>query len=262
VSTGLSSVSSPTEVDHCSSLGSYQARSLTAFQVQRGTQGLVLREQGSSWRTQEPVDAVSQLQPLVKCSVPHESILDMVLRLITRSPANDQETYAPPPGPPPPGRSPAPVSPVTDRSGQASSYYTAQSSHSPSYNTPTPPMQSQGQDGKRGLGGLLSKLTSKINQPQGYGQQQYGGGYGQPQYGGQPQQQYGGYPEPGYPQQYGGGGYQQQPMYQQQPQRRGGGLGAGGGVCPRSLLRATWFANGAFCYRRRSDSEEVCSEAC
>ena len=94
---------------------------------------------------------------------------------------------------------------------------------------------------KGGIGGFLSKLGGKHNQPQqsqygqqgGYGQQSYGQqqgygqqpygqqqGYGAPQYGGYPQQGYGG----GYgPPQQGYGGYQQAP-----PKKHG--LGAGGGA--------------------------------
>ena len=190
-----------------------RGRRLTSVQIQRGAQDLVLRQQGSSRWSEESVDAVRFLFH-ISCSAHREVV----------SPADDQEAYAPPPGPPPPGRSPAPVQSNNDpsRAGQSPSYYSSNSqqpayngqnspsySGQPSYNAPSPV------PGQKGLGGLLSKLTGH-NQQQGY-PQQYGGGGGYPQqqaYGGYPQQQYG-----GYPQQAGYGG-----------QQRHSGLGAGGGV--------------------------------
>ncbi len=87
------------------------------------------------------------------------------------------------------------------------------------------------QEKSSGAKGFLGKLMGKHSQPtQGYGQQQYGGGYqnyppqqpgyGQAAYGGgYPSQGYGG----GYPPQGYGGGYQQQPA-----RRTGGGMGVGG----------------------------------
>ena len=64
------------------------------------------------------------------------------------------------------------------------------------------------EDKKKGLGGLIGKLTGKS-----------GGHHGQPGYGGQPQ--HGGYPQQGYPPQGGYGGYPPQGAY-------GGGYGHGG----------------------------------
>lgn len=91
----------------------------------------------------------------------------------------------------------------------------------------------QGQSSQRG--GLLSKISSKLNShhggQQGYGQQ----GYGNQGYGGAPpppvyaQQGYGGYGQQPMMGGMGGmGGYHQQPMMMGRPQRMGGGMGPGG----------------------------------
>lgn len=152
------------------------------------------------------------------------------------SPADDppqsesNQQYASPSGPPPPSHN--------------EKYSSAPQTHQAA------PIQqgNQGQSSQRG--GLLSKLSSKLNShhssQQGYGQQ----GYGNQGYGGAPpppvyaQQGYGGYGQQ--PMMGGMGGYHQQPMMMGgRPGRMGGGgmgaggaamLGAGGGLLGGMML--------------------------
>lgn len=145
---------------------------------------------------------------------------------VAHSPADDQPTYAPPPGNPP-SKTSTPFAPADDKSrGASEPYYQSstpqpsglqQTPYQPASQSASPGPQSQ-QEKKRGIGGFFSKLSGN-NKPSGY-QQSYSQAYPQQQqYGAYPQQQYGYAQQPM---------YQQQPMYAQRPQRAG--MGAGGAV--------------------------------
>ncbi|XAO25532.1 hypothetical protein I312_104360 [Cryptococcus bacillisporus CA1280] len=155
-------------------------------------------------------------------------------------PADDQPTYAPPPGNPP-SKTSTPFAPADDKSrGASEPYYQSstpqpsglqQTPYQPASQSASPGPQSQ-QEKKRGIGGFFSKLSGN-NKPSGY-QQSYSQAYPQQQqYGAYPQQQYGYAQQPM---------YQQQPMYAQRPQRAGMGaggaaaLGLGGGLLGGMLI--------------------------